>query len=270
VTTFPTGKPHISYSEIKTWKECPWKHKLVYIDKIDLFKPNPNVSFGTIVHQECEDYLKSKKFDRDRLATSLEKTWTQHSFPDQGKWLREANGLLDEIPAFLDATFPEWSCVAAEHALYENIEGHDIKFKGFVDGMIRAKSKRGNDCLWVLDWKTTSSGGWRSEKKQDFLIQSQVALYKSFCSQKFNINPKDIKCGFVLLKRGSKPGKSCELLEISAGPVMLEKANKLVTSMIKGVKSGLFVKNRTSCTYCDFKSTDHCPGSSDFKPFTNS
>ncbi len=267
--TFPTGKPHISYSEIKTWKECPWKHKLVYIDKLDNFKPNPNVSFGTIVHSECERYLQTKNFDRNILESSLKDTWTKHGFSDTEKWLKEAFTLLDEIPDFLDKEFGEWTCVAAEHALYESIEGHDVKFKGFIDGMIRSKNKRGKDCLWVLDWKTTSSGGWRAEKKRDFLVQAQIALYKSFCSQKFEIDPKDIKCGFVLLKRGSKPGKSCELLEVSVGPVMLDKANKLVTSMIKGVKSGLAVKNRTSCTYCDFKGTEHCPGSSEFKPFTS-
>ena len=31
---FPTKKPHISFSEVRIWKECGWKHKLMYIDKI--------------------------------------------------------------------------------------------------------------------------------------------------------------------------------------------------------------------------------------------
>ena len=25
---------HVSYSEIKIWNECPYKHKLIYIDGI--------------------------------------------------------------------------------------------------------------------------------------------------------------------------------------------------------------------------------------------
>ena len=29
---------HISFSELKIWNECPYKHKLVYIDKIKEFK----------------------------------------------------------------------------------------------------------------------------------------------------------------------------------------------------------------------------------------
>ena len=38
---FPTGKPHISFSEIKQWKECAYRHKLTYIDKIDVFEDSP-------------------------------------------------------------------------------------------------------------------------------------------------------------------------------------------------------------------------------------
>ena len=34
--SFPTGKPHRSFSEVKQCKECPYRHKLVYIDKIDM------------------------------------------------------------------------------------------------------------------------------------------------------------------------------------------------------------------------------------------
>ena len=35
---WPTGKPHISFSEIKQWKECPYRHKLAYVDKIETFE----------------------------------------------------------------------------------------------------------------------------------------------------------------------------------------------------------------------------------------
>ena len=52
-TQFPTGKPHISFSEIKQWKECGYRHKLVYIDKIDTFEDSPYLHFGTAVHEGC-------------------------------------------------------------------------------------------------------------------------------------------------------------------------------------------------------------------------
>ena len=41
---------HISYSELKTWAECPWKHKLMYVDKIETYENNPYAEFGTVIH----------------------------------------------------------------------------------------------------------------------------------------------------------------------------------------------------------------------------
>ena len=56
--TFPTGKEHVSYSEVRGWKECSYRHKLQHIDKIDLGKPSPYLDFGSAVHEGCESYQK--------------------------------------------------------------------------------------------------------------------------------------------------------------------------------------------------------------------
>ena len=47
-------RKHISYSEIKVWDECPYKHKLVYIDEVKKFLGNEHTAFGTAVHEVCE------------------------------------------------------------------------------------------------------------------------------------------------------------------------------------------------------------------------
>ncbi len=269
MTTLPTGKPHVSFSEVKMWHECGWRHKLVHIDKIDVFKPAESPSFGTAIHAECEEYLEKRTYNIERLDESIRKTWSENNFSDPESWINDGKTILSDITKFLDETFPDWSFIAAEQALYEPIEGEEtIKFKGYVDGIIRAKNKRGQDCLWIIDWKTSGPRGWNSDKRRNKLILAQLALYKHFCSEKFQIDPKDIKCGFVLLKRGLKPGKTCELFEVSVGPKTLEDAKKLVLNMINGVRAGKTIKNRLSCTYCDFKNTQHCPGSGQFSAFT--
>ena len=33
-----TGKPHVSFSEIKDWVECSYRHKLIHIDKLSTFE----------------------------------------------------------------------------------------------------------------------------------------------------------------------------------------------------------------------------------------
>ena len=45
---------HISYSEIKIWDECAYKHKLMYIDNIKNFHGNEHTAFGTAMHEVCE------------------------------------------------------------------------------------------------------------------------------------------------------------------------------------------------------------------------
>ena len=59
--------PPFPFSEVKTWKECPYRHKLVYIDKIDVFKPSPYLDFGTTVHSGCETILESGNLDKKKL-----------------------------------------------------------------------------------------------------------------------------------------------------------------------------------------------------------
>ena len=53
-------KEHVSYSEVKQWKECGWRHKLLYVDKIQTFEESPHLHYGTIIHDACEHYLKTK------------------------------------------------------------------------------------------------------------------------------------------------------------------------------------------------------------------
>ena len=47
---------HISYSELKTWAECPYKHKLSYIDKVKKFIGNEFTAFGRF-HAVCENIV---------------------------------------------------------------------------------------------------------------------------------------------------------------------------------------------------------------------
>jgi len=60
------------------------------------------------------------------------------------------------------------------------------------------------------------------------------------------------------LKRVKKPEKVCKIIEVSAGPKSIEKANKMVRSMIKSVNKGIFLKNRDNCKFCPFKGTENC------------
>lgn len=276
----PTGKPHVSFSEVKMWKECTWRHKLVHIDKLSVFEPSPHLDYGTIVHEGIENFLKTREMDIATVLDQIEEAWEKQGYdtPDyiekqtasakaQGwkyrhnsleEWKESAKNSLERIPSFMDENFGNWKTIEAEHQLYENIQGLEKeKFKGFIDALILSEID-GKKKAWIIDWKTSSPRGWNRQKRQDFLMQAQLMLYKAFWSEKMNLRSRDISCAFVLLKKNTKSEKSCELIKVSAGPAAMEKSLKLVRSAIKGIKAGIKMKNRDSCRFCEFKDTQYC------------
>ena len=280
--SFPTEKPHVSYSEIRNWKECPWRHKLIYIDKLAVDEPSPYLSYGTAIHSAIEDFLLTGIMKPEIATEEIKKEWEKHGFDSKEwieaqaahrasegwrpkphdylqSWLDWANNCLADLPVFLDSEFDSWEVVSAEEQLYEFVEDYDIFFKGFIDALLKVQIK-GKEYYYVLDWKTAGDKGWFASKKRDILTWAQIALYKSFWMRKNNLDTKQVKCGFVLLKRGAKPKSTCELVKVSVGPKAEEKALAILRRMVKSVRRGLYLKNRDACRFCEFKKTPACPG----------
>ena len=87
----PTGKKHVSFSEIKAWKECSWRHKLIHIDKVDVFEPSPYLDFGTAVHEGCETLLETKTIDKEKLLKDITDAWEKNGFDDP-EWVEKQPG----------------------------------------------------------------------------------------------------------------------------------------------------------------------------------
>jgi len=277
---FPTEKPHVSYSEIRTWKECPYRHKLTYIDKIETDDPSQYLDYGITLHDHLENFLKTREIDIDKLKNDLSTAWAEKGYDTEAyidklkseaaargekprileklpHWLQWAETSMTAIPEFMDENFPNWKTISAEHQLYENISADDVKFKGFIDAVIECDYRKTKRKVWILDWKTAGSYGWNAWKRKDFLVQAQIALYKKFWRTKFDYDCNNVGAGFVLLKRGAKKNP-IDIFKVSVGPKTEEKAEKLLRSMLKSVRAGLYLKNRNSCKYCPFYNTQHC------------
>ena len=272
-------KEHISYSEVRQWKECPWRHKLLYIDKLSTFEESPHLHYGTIIHDACEHYLKTKNLKINEVKEKIAEAWQEHGFDAEDfivlqtnraelqgwkykhnklkDWQQWAETSLLSLPDFLEENFPGWELVSAEEPLYEQIINKETKFKGYIDCIIKIPYKN-KFKYWILDWKTASGRGWSLDKQRDFKVQAQVILYKDYWGRKNDIKLSDIQCGFVLLKKVKTVGKSCQLIKVSSGPKNLEKSQKMVSSMISTVSKKFYLKNRESCMFCEFKGTEHC------------
>lgn len=279
-TRLPTGKNHISFSEVQVGLSCGWKHKLKYVDGLE-DSGSEHTVYGSVMHEALENWLLQKDsvwYDHDQntedCLNAVKKAFQEIGFDADGsdvkmnkEWLSPAQTMLTEVPAWMDATFPGWSTVAAEIELFEPIEGKDsLWYKGFVDCVIkipkktRAGSKSANVkyTYWILDWKTTS-WGWDKKKKTDRVKRMQLALYKHYVAKKLDIPLQDIKCGFVLLKRTAKVGNQCELLDVSVGPQALADALATVSEVINMIQKKMWMKEMgDECRFCDFFLTEHC------------
>ena len=124
---FPTNKPHISYSEVKTWRDCPYRHKLLYIDKLGIFEDSVYTSFGTAVHAGAEKFLKTREIDIAMVHQMIDESWQKYNFDDKDviqknidsaansgwkfkhspvdEWKRWATVVLSDLSDFMDENF---------------------------------------------------------------------------------------------------------------------------------------------------------------------
>ena len=265
---------HISYSELKEWSTCPWKHKLNYIDKIRQFKGNEHTAFGSALHTVCEvivqDYDENKKsknleelFEKQFLKNLQQIKGTSGNIEFSADLLNsmrsQGKHIIQFILPALKKYFGKFELYSVEEQLYELIENEKIdkKFKGFIDLIIYTPDTKK---YHIIDWKTCS-WGWDSRRKTDKMITYQLSLYKHFWSKKHNKNFKDITTHFALLKRTANKN-NVEIFKVSNGEKKIGNALKLLNKAVYNIDKCNHVKNRLSCYgkygVCEYYKTKHC------------
>ena len=256
--------PHISYSELKDWKFCPFYHKLTRIDKLDGFTGNVYTAFGTAIHSVCEKKLLNEGGDHEQYFVDTfadcisdldDSTDVDSGLVD--RMVGQGKRIIPEIEDALQDYFEEYEVLAVEMPLMEPIQNEEgYQFKGFIDAVVATPDGK----VHIFDWKTCS-WGWDSRKKSDKMVTYQLTLYKHFFCQKMDIDPKSVETHFALLKRTAKKNH-CEFFRVTSGQKKTENALKLLSTALYNIKNQRYIKNRLSCTGgygCKFYKTEHCP-----------
>ena len=253
----------ISYSEFKNWKECPWRHKLIHIDKVSYYEGNEFTAFGTSIHKMCEitllDDLKkptevfNTTFDEELKHLSAAGATINNSLVLEMKI--QAENICNQVKPALHKYFNKFEIFSVEESLMEDmneIKSFGKKFKGFIDMIIKTEDGR----YHIIDWKTCS-WGWPSQKKSDPVINYQLTFYKNFFCKKHNIDPKKVDTYFGLLKRTAKK-ENVEILRTTSGPKKTTNALKILENAVINIDKGNYIKNRLNCKYCKFYKTEKC------------
>lgn len=277
--------PHLSYSGLIKYLECPFKYKIRYFDKI-LFPGNIFTAFGHSVHLTCENGLLQKisdytQFFQDAFEKEISELPIEYKkkifYPktefDKGleplllDMMKKGGWLSEQAINSLHKQFGDFKIINVEHEIIEPITSYDkndYDFKGIVDLVIQTKDGKYN----LIDWKTTS-WGWKPEKKTDKLITYQLSYYKHFYSLSNDVKPIDVNTWFALIKRtafktdkltGEKIPKDdiIEFVPVSNGPRKINNALKVLDNVVYNVDHKNFIKNKTHCKMCDFYKTEYC------------
>lgn len=255
--------PHVSYSEIRNWSECSWRHKLMYVDKIVTFQGTEHTCFGTAVHETIEKMLlenidKPYDYFHETFSRELLEIGMKEDSQLASEMRQQVNGIFELVRPSLDEYFSSkggWTVVSIEEALMEPITESKIEgfhFKGFIDAVL----KDGEGHYHLIDWKTCS-WGWNARKKSDIAYGRQLVYYKHFLAKKLNINPRAVSTHFGLIKRTAKKNR-IELFRITSGERKTKNSLDFLDKALYNITNNRYLKNRLSCKYCPFHNTEHC------------
>ena len=254
---------HISFSELKDWKFCPFYHKLTRVDGIDGFTGNEYTAFGSAIHSVCEKKLLQEDMSEDFFVKELKKNIAELDEDHEVNkklvvdMIGQGKRIIPEIENALNDYFDNYEVLAVELPLMEDIEGHDdYKFKGYIDAIVKTDDGK----VHIFDWKTCS-WGWDAKKRSEPMVTYQLTLYKHYFCQKMEVDPKDVETHFALLKRTASKNR-VEFFRVTSGPRKTKNALKLLDTALYNIKNQRYIKNRLSCTGgygCKFYKTEHCP-----------
>lgn len=274
-------RPHVSYSELLVWETCQWKWFKLFREGVRSFEHSPHFDFGTAIHSACErahpepdsDHTESSidevvSYFEGRITELYERNSSKYpdddrlpSLDDMLEWGPRILRSLDELDELREA-----SVLFTELRLLEPVERSDdidIKFKGYVDLVIKTKTKRERDVVYICDYKTCG-WGWGKDKLRDENVLAQLRLYKHFFAKKFNVNSKDVRTAYVLLKKRPGPkSPAAQWVPVSSGDKTTMRAVTRLNKAITGMHSNDYRKNRDACVdrwgnRCPLLDTEHC------------
>lgn len=251
---------HISFSELKTWNDCPYKRKLIYQDRIKVFTSNEYTIFGTCIHETCEKSL-LKEIKEDECGSYFETSFAKAIEEAKSKaqlnesiisdMVGQGKEIFKDLFTAIEQYLGGYEVVSSEEDLFEAIND-DYNFKGFIDVVLKTPDGK----YHIIDFKTCS-WGWDMQKKSHPMTTYQLTYYKHFFAKKHNIPLEQIETHFCLMKRTAKKNR-VEFFKVSSGKKKMENANNLLTRAIGCIISEKHIKNRLSCKGCEFYKTEHC------------
>lgn len=249
-----------SHSSISSFKQCPYKFKLRYIDRIiPEVKKTVEAFMGGVVHEVLEDLyhlVNSGKLPefitlQTRLIEKWKSGWTDDILIVKEGMTKENyfELALRFLKNYYDTYYPfnQGELIGIEEKVHINISGKELV--GYIDRL----EKRGNE-YYIIDYKTNN---WL--KSQDDLDHdNQLATYQIAVMEKYNTDKVVLNWHFLNFN---------ELIQSKRTKEQIESLKKELFNSIIEIETAKEFKTCKSrlCDWCEYKSM--CP---EFKITLNS
>ena len=281
----------VSYSQYKTWVECPYRWKLKYIDGLDSFDQSIYTIFGTSIHRVIQDWLEQDLYGGVAGACSMDLSEKfksilieeaaphmkvvnesgEQTFLFSREELEEFYGQGLEIISYVqqnqEKLFPtkDVKLFAIEHELKADVNDH-VYFIGYID-IVTHNEVTGEFFLYDLK---TSTRGWNKYMKQDKTKTDQLLLYKIFFAKELGVPDYKVHIGYLIMKRqlykSSYPNPRVTEFAPANGPPSLKRAWSGFNNFTDLVFSdeGSYISeqkatpSKSSCRFCSFGKDGTC------------
>ena len=281
----------VSYSQYKTWVECPYRWKLKYIDGLDSFDQSIYTIFGTSIHRVIQDWLEQDLYGGVAGACSIDLSEKfksilieeaaphmkvinengEQTFLFSREELEEFYGQGLEIISYVqqnqEKLFPtkDVKLFAIEHELKADVNDH-VYFIGYID-IVTHNEVTGEYFLYDLK---TSTRGWNKYMKQDKTKTDQLLLYKIFFAKELGVPDYKVHIGYLIMKRqlykSSYPNPRVTEFAPANGPPSLKRAWSGFNNFTDLVFSdeGSYISeqkatpSKSSCRFCSFGKDGTC------------
>ncbi|MFJ8247400.1 PD-(D/E)XK nuclease family protein [Peribacillus asahii] len=209
-----------SFSKVGTYDQCSWLYKLKYIDKLRVKGDNCYTWWGSVAHEIIQDWYEGKYPEYGQMLEELEKKVIEYSMLDDKKLKFPSDKEWENYIANLRHYFSHVETIPfkvtneqAVLAVFEGLEKY--VFQGYIDSEYIDE----DDCLVILDYKTSSMSGFTGKK----LIEKarQLMIYAIGISQhgrmidgemrKFPLDKIKIRydmmkyCNITFMQKNGKP-----------------------------------------------------------------
>jgi len=253
-----TGRPYITYSEVKAYQTCPLKWFFQYRERAEPKQVSSAMMLGSSVHAAVQTYFQAMlEAETTPSLDELMKAYKQH-------WDSEAHGIpvqygKDQTADTLEATArrmlehflaspyakPEGEIIGIEESFRVHLAEDLPDLAGRVDMVTHQ-----NGQLVITDFKTARSM-WCDETAEE--NGEQLVLYSQGCEPIAQELKATIRVRFVILTKAQKAPK-IEAREVTIHPDRIDRSKAIIRQVFKAMQSGITypVPSPMNCSGCPF------------------